>query len=65
MSFRKDPSDSESQTRPKWKRAYQPPKLVLYGDLKKVTMGVSPGVGDSLDPFTRKNANAPSPPPGK
>ena len=44
MSLSKDPKYIASEPRPKKKRAYQPPVLVLHGDLRKVTMGVSAGV---------------------
>ncbi len=62
MSLSKDPTYIASPATSKKKRTYQPPELVLHGDLKKVTMGVSAGVGDSLDPFTRKSGFAPKPP---
>ncbi len=64
MSLSLDPKNSRSAAPTQPKRAYSPPLLVLHGDLKKVTMGVSAGVGDSLDPFTRKSGFAPNPPRG-
>ena len=37
------------------KRPYSAPHLICFGDIKQATMGASIGVGDSLDPFTRKS----------
>lgn len=32
------------------KRPYSPPRLAVFGDVRDVTMGVSPGVGESGNP---------------
>lgn len=32
------------------KKAYSPPQLAVFGDVRDVTMGVSPGVGESGNP---------------
>lgn len=32
------------------KKAYTPPQLAVFGDVRDVTMGVSPGVGESGNP---------------
>lgn len=36
------------------RRPYSPPRLEALGDLRELTLGPSPGIGDSLDPGTRK-----------
>lgn len=33
------------------KRPYRRPRLEILGDLRSLTLGGSPGVGDSGDPF--------------
>jgi hypothetical protein len=42
-------------------RVYVRPQIVFRGSLCTVN-GVSPGIGDSLDPFTRKGGGFLSPP---
>lgn len=32
------------------KKPYTPPQLAVFGDVRDVTMGVSPGVGESGNP---------------
>lgn len=32
------------------KRPYEPPKLILFGDLRTLTLGPSPGIGESGNP---------------
>lgn len=36
------------------KKPYDPPKLVRYGDVRDVTLGPSPGTGESGQPLTFK-----------
>ncbi len=36
------------------KRTYSPPHLVKYGDLRGLTLGGSPGIGDSGSPTSQK-----------
>jgi len=36
------------------KRVYQKPRLICYGDVRDVTLGGSPGGGDSGTPTTRR-----------
>lgn len=36
------------------RRPYSPPRLVEYGNIRKLTTGGSPGVGDSGSARTRK-----------
>ena len=36
------------------RRPYQPPRLVRYGDVRDVTLGPSPGVGESGAPGVLK-----------
>jgi len=36
------------------KKAYQKPRLICYGDVRDVTLGGSPGGGDSGTPTTRR-----------
>ncbi|MDX1999010.1 MAG: lasso RiPP family leader peptide-containing protein [Thermoanaerobaculia bacterium] len=40
------PSDPPGST----KKPYSPPQLAVFGDVRDVTMGVSPGVGESGNP---------------
>lgn len=35
------------------KREYQPPKLIILGDIRAVTLGGSAGTGESGNPYTR------------
>jgi hypothetical protein len=35
-------------------RPYSPPRLEVLGDVRDLTLGGSPGVGDSGNPLTRK-----------
>ncbi|MEM9552692.1 MAG: lasso RiPP family leader peptide-containing protein [Acidobacteriota bacterium] len=41
------PRDTELSTR---RRPYQPPSLQVHGDVRGVTLGATPGVGDSANP---------------
>lgn len=36
------------------KKIYQKPRLIEYGDVRDVTLGGSPGGGDSGSPTTRR-----------
>jgi hypothetical protein len=48
---KKDESHSEAKHR---RRPYSPPRLVEYGNIRNLTTGGSPGVGDSGSARTRK-----------
>ncbi len=41
---------SAPQAAPAPKRPYQPPHLIVYGDLRDLTMGPSTGSGESGNP---------------
>lgn len=41
------PRDVEASAVPASRAPYQPPRLVPLGDLRDLTLGASPGVGDS------------------
>ena len=41
------PDDREAPTAPVSRQPYRPPRLVPLGDLRDLTPGASPGVGDS------------------
>jgi hypothetical protein len=43
-----DPQAAAQEERPK--KAYRRPRLTLWGDLRDVTLGPSPGVGESGAP---------------
>lgn len=48
-------SESESKTDDvnSTKREYQPPRLMIFGDIRAVTLGGSAGTGESGNPYTR------------
>jgi hypothetical protein len=48
--IRKDSSDRP----PRKRRVYSPPRLEVLGDIRDLTLGPSPGVGDSINPGNRK-----------
>ena len=59
-SRRPDPGQPEPNSpRRRWVR----PKLTVYGDLRRLTMGPSPGTGESGNVFTYKSPKAPPPHP--
>ncbi|HXU34120.1 MAG TPA: lasso RiPP family leader peptide-containing protein [Thermoanaerobaculia bacterium] len=37
------------------KRPYEPPKLIVFGDLRTLTLGPSPGIGESGNPALFKS----------
>lgn len=37
------------------KKRYAPPSIEMYGDVRDLTLGGSPGKGESGNPKTRKN----------
>jgi hypothetical protein len=41
------------------RRDYEPPRLVALGDLRELTLGASPGAGDSGGPTTFKCPGCP------
>lgn len=41
------PDHREGEPAPMPRQPYRPPRLVLLGDLRDLTLGASPGVGDS------------------
>jgi hypothetical protein len=50
------------------RRPYSPPQGVVLGRIYELALGTSPGVGDSLDPFTLEGGGMPQPgpaPPGR
>lgn len=44
------PSEQRQELLPAPKKPYSPPLLAVFGDVRDVTMGVSPGVGESGNP---------------
>jgi hypothetical protein len=44
----------DSSDLPRKRRPYSPPKLEVLGDIRGLTLGPSPGVGDSIQPALRK-----------
>ncbi|MCL4825674.1 MAG: lasso RiPP family leader peptide-containing protein [Anaerolineales bacterium] len=44
------------------RRRYRKPLLERLGELRALTLGGSPGVGDSVDPLNRRPPNTPIPP---
>lgn len=43
-------SDAEAADGAPRKKAYRKPRLTLWGDLRDVTLGPSPGIGESGQP---------------
>jgi hypothetical protein len=44
------PAEAEPKAPAAAKKTYSPPRLAVFGDVRDVTMGVSPGVGESGNP---------------
>jgi len=44
----------DSSDLPRKRRPYSPPQLEVLGDIRSLTLGPSPGVGDSIQPSLRK-----------
>lgn len=53
------PSADDGVTMPAGRQPYQPPRLVPLGDLRDLTLGASPGVGDSGSATTFKCPGCP------
>ncbi len=45
---------AETRVPPSGKKSYSPPRLESYGDLRTLTLGGSPGIGDSGAAFTEQ-----------
>ena len=41
------PEGPETPSEPRRRATWTPPRLVAYGDLRELTMGPTPGVGES------------------
>ncbi len=57
MTNREEPTPEplSSLAAPGPKRPYEPPRLVLFGDLRTLTLGPSPGIGESGNPALFKS----------
>jgi hypothetical protein len=44
------PATNDTYERPQRRRPYQPPQLTACGDLREITLGPSPGIGESGSP---------------
>jgi hypothetical protein len=65
--LKNDAMRPEPQAGSATKKAYEPPRLELIGDIFDLVLGGSPGTGDSGNPFTHRfPSGAPpfGPPPG-
>lgn len=49
------PQDSRGDLQPHGKRrhGYEAPRLEVLGDVRDVTLGATPGIGDSSSPLTQ------------
>jgi len=54
VSPEETPASSQKAGEPSERRAYAPPVLFRFGDVRSVTLGGSPGGGDSGNTFNQQ-----------